>query len=142
MKSRLSFVLNFLLAFFMLSAVNMPLAHAIDFSKIRTERALFTCLRTNYQKIGVDAFKNDYSYFHPRYLPLSTRSNIDYDTKFGDFLEKQTGDFYKEEVSVKAENTPRPHTVIFAKCVEFSESKVLRDFFRKNPLPVKPNKDR
>lgn len=141
MKNCLRSALNISVAFFTLNASNISLANTVNFNKIRAERALFSCLRSNFQKIGVDAFKNDYSYFHPRYLPLSTRSSVDYDIKFEDFLEKQTGDFYKEEVSVKAENTPRPHTVIFAKCVEFSESKVLRDFFRKNPLPVKPNKE-
>jgi hypothetical protein len=115
----------------------IALAKPVDLNKLRSENALFNCLRMNYQKLGIDIFKNDYSYFHPRYSPLSARSNVDYDLKYGEFLDKQVADFYKEEVSVKAENNRGPHTAIFAKCVGFSESKALREFFRKNPLSVR-----
>jgi hypothetical protein len=141
-KNYFNFSLNALAACSLLIMVDAPLAKPVDLNKLRSERALFTCLRMNYQKLGIDISKNDYSYFHSRYLPLSSRSNVDYDLKYGEFLERQVGDFYKEEVSVKAENSRGPHTVVFAKCVEFSESKALREFFQKNPLPAKPNKDR
>lgn len=134
--------LNALAACSLLIIAEVALAKPADLNKLRSERALFTCLRMNYQKISPDVFKNDYSYFHPRFLPLSTRSRADYDLKFGEFLEKEVGDYYKEEISVKAENSRGPHTVIFAKCIEFSESKTLREFFQKNPLPIKPNRDR
>jgi hypothetical protein len=140
-KNYLNFSLNALATCFLLIMSDVSFAKPVDLNKLRSERTLFTCLRMNYQRISPDVFKNDYSYFHPRYLPLSTRSRPDYDLKFGEFMEKQVGDFYKEEISVKAENSRGPHTVIFAKCIEFSESKVLREFFRKNPLPTKPNKD-
>jgi hypothetical protein len=133
------FFLSIFAAISLFSVASTPHAKPVDLSKLRSENALFTCLRMNYQKLGVDIFKNDYSYFHPRYLALSTRSNIDYDLKYAEFLDKQVGDFYKEEVSVKAENSRGPYTVVFAKCVEFSESKALRDFFQKNPLPAKQN---
>jgi site-specific DNA-adenine methylase len=141
-KNYLNFFLNTLAAFALLITSNVSVAKSVDLNKLRSEDTLFTCLRMNYQKISPDAFKNDYSYFHPRYLPLSSRSRADYDLKFGEFLEKQVGDFYKEEISVKAENSRGPHTVIFAKCIEFSESKALRDFFQKNPLPAKPYNNR
>lgn len=141
MKNFLHSPSNVLAAFMLLIMADVSLAKPVDLNKLRTERALFSCLRLNYQKTNSDVFKNDYSFFHPRYLPLSTRSRPDYDLKFAEFLEKQTGDFYKEEISVKAENSRGPHTVVYAKCVEFSESKVLLEFFKKNPLPLNANKD-
>jgi hypothetical protein len=136
MVRNLSF-LNALVVLSLMGITGSSLAKPVDVNKLRSENALFNCLRMNYQKLGVDVLKNDYSYFHTRYLPLSARSNIDYDLKYGEFLDKQVGNFYKEEVSVKAENNRGPHTAIFAKCVEFSDSKALREFFQKNPLPAK-----
>lgn len=49
-------------------------------------------------------------------------------------MDKHTGNFYKEQISVKAEVRQPPFTTIFAKCMGFSESKALRDFIIRNPL--------
>lgn len=103
--------------------------------KEQKEVAVFFCLRMNYQALGVDIAEHDFSGFHPRYMEITQRRRSpEYSDKYFDFLEKTVGNFYREEISVKAEVRQPPFTTIFAKCMEFSESKALRDFIIRNPL--------
>jgi hypothetical protein len=102
--------------------------------KEQKELALQSCLAQNYRALGSDIYSHDYSAFHPRYKQLTDRRGPEYDLKYIAFLEENAGGFYKEEISVKAEGRNPPFTTIFAKCMEFSESKALRDFITKNPL--------
>lgn len=102
--------------------------------KERKELALFSCLSRNYKSIGIDISSHEWSPFHPRYKELTERRSVDYDIKYIEFMDKHTGNFYKEQIAVKAEIRQHPFTTIFAKRMEFSESKALRDFIIKNPL--------
>lgn len=131
-------VLQVLTTYLMLSFTSLSFAKSVDSAKLYSELAFRSCLSINYKNLGVDIFKNDFSYFHPRYLSLPDRSNAEYDARLGEFLIKYTSNFYKEEISVKSEGSG-PHNVIFAKCAEFVDSKIFYEFIKKNNLPVKPS---
>ncbi len=121
----------------MLLPGNVAHARSTDLLKLRSELALFSCVKINYQSLGVDIFKSDFSYFHPRYKTVLNQSTVEDDSRLGEFLTKHAGTFYKEEISVKSENSRGPYTIIFAKCTEFADSTMLRAFFQKNPLSGK-----
>ncbi len=48
-----------------------------------------------------------------------------------DFVEKNAGQFYKEELSLKSESDPSPQNAIFARCMEFYRSDKLKQFLKK-----------
>lgn len=100
-----------------------------DMGKVRDltpkEFALFSCLNRNYVRLGNDL--RDHSPFYYSYDTL---------IKIGDFVEQEAGHFYKESAPVYSENTPPPYTVIFSRCLAFSESEKL-DRFLKSISPKK-----
>jgi hypothetical protein len=123
-----------------LSAFALLIMPLPSFSKVpmmlkeQKEMALFSCLSRNYSEVGANISEHEWSPFHPRYAALMERRNPEYDQKYDEFMKKNVGSFYKEEVPIHSEAHKRPYTAIFAKCVIFSESKALRDFITKNPL--------
>lgn len=89
------------------------------------ESILLSCLHINYAKIGSDL--KDYS---GNNYPMSTL------IKISDFLEKETGHFYKKQAPVYMENTPPPYTLIFEQCVNFSKSSKVKRFLKTLDLHI------
>ncbi len=111
-------------------------AYAKDNTKIymreRADEALMLCLNINYSNLG--AYKTeelkDYSaWTYNLYL------NQDYSAEgsfaLTDFVEKNAGNFYKENLSLKAEGQTPPFNAIFARCMDFYRSKKLKQFLIK-----------
>lgn len=95
----------------------------------RREMALNVCLSENYAKLGAynsDKAK-DYSLWTYSYY-LDYKFTLDGETAFHDFIEKNTGNFYKENLAIKVETNPPPYNAIFARCMTFYDSQKLRNF--------------
>lgn len=99
--------------------------------KLLAELALQYCLSSNYSKIGFDYRKHDFSAYHTRYKNITGGYTPENQIKFTQFIESETSNFYQSRIAVKAENLSEPHTIIFAKCMEFYNSKQLVLFLRK-----------
>jgi hypothetical protein len=97
------------------------------------ELALFQCLKTNYKAIGASIAEHDWSQFSPRYeASESLTQNFEWQSRLSDFVSTHTRDYYKDELSLKAEGRKPPFTHIFSKCVAFSKSKELHQFLKVN----------
>lgn len=97
------------------------------------ELALFQCLQANYQSIGVSITERDWSHFSPRYqASKELTQNFEWRSKLSDFVSTKVQDYYKEELSLKAEGHKPPFTHIFAKCMAFYKSAELHRFLISN----------
>lgn len=97
--------------------------------------AMQECLNINYIKLG--AYKredlHDYSFWAYDYTvdePLCPNKAM----KVLKFTTKQTENFYKESLPIKADGAKPPLTAIFDKCITYYESKELKEFV-KNAKP-------
>lgn len=97
------------------------------------ELVLFQCLKTNYKSIGVSIGEQDWSQFSPRYEESKTLTqHFEWQSRLGDFVSAHVQDYYKDELSLKAEGRKPPFTHIFSKCVAFSKSRELHQFLKAN----------
>lgn len=89
--------------------------------------ALSICLEKNYSKITTYGTKNlkDYSKFDTGWSPEK-------DVALIHFVEKNAGNFYKENLPIHSEVNPPPYNAIFQRCMEFYKSKKLKLFISKN----------
>lgn len=103
----------------------------IDLIEAQRELALLQCLQTNYKSIGSPITANDWSNFSPRYqASKGLATNFDWQSTFRSFVDTEVQDYYKEELSVKAEGHQPPFTHIFSKCMAFYKSEKLHRFLR------------
>lgn len=115
------FGLVFQISFLLYS--NITLANDLD----ARDWALNICLKNNYSKIVAFETKDikDYSSFNTNWSP-------EQDLELIHFVKMKTGDFYKENLSIKSEVNPPPYNAIFQRCMEFYKSKELKTFILKN----------
>lgn len=88
--------------------------------------ALKVCLDDNYEKITAYKRENlrDYSSFES----MTPEKQLE----LSDFVKKNTGNFYKENLSIHIESRNPPYNAIFQRCMEFYKSEKLKKFIRKN----------
>ncbi len=95
----------------------------------RRELALMRCLNHNYKMLGVYKANDlkDYSSWTYK-LFIDYKFTLDGSIAMDDFIEKNAGDFYKENLPIKSELSKPPFNAIFARCMAFYKSKGLRNF--------------
>lgn len=88
--------------------------------------SLKICLEINYEKLG--AYKSgslkDYTTISP---PISPQQSI----KLVKYIENKAGNFHKENLPIDSELTPPPYNAIFARCINFHNSKELHKYLTK-----------
>ena len=96
----------------------------------RSDNALRLCLDINYSRLGAYKIKDlkDYSSWTYSFM-VEDKYSFEGEGKMLDFIEKNAGGFYKEDLPVKSE-TPPPHNAIFARCMEFYRSDKLKKFLK------------
>jgi hypothetical protein len=116
------------------NVLSLTLASTILFANMANAKgldakdfALSVCLGKNYSKITKYETANlkDYSDFN---LGWSPEQQI----KLIQFVEKEAGHFYKEDLPIHSEVNPPPYNAIFQRCMEFYKSKKLNNFILKN----------
>ncbi|MBL0729606.1 hypothetical protein [Piscinibacter sp. HJYY11] len=110
---------------------------AVSTLEEQKELVLFQCLKTNYKSIGVSIGEHDWSQFSPRYDASRTLTqHFEWQSRLSDFVGAHVQEYYKDELSLKAEGGKPPFTHIFSKCVAFSKSTELHQFLKTNlPKP-------
>ena len=90
------------------------------------------CLNINYSNLG--AYKTedlkDYSIW-TYVLYINQDYSADGSFALTEFVDKNTSDFYKENLSLKAEGHSPPFNAIFARCMDFHRSNKLKQFLKK-----------
>jgi hypothetical protein len=98
----------------------------------RADNALSLCLNMNYSSLGAYETINlkDASIW-TYHLYKDQNFSFDGEVAMTDFVKKNAGQFYKEELSLKSESDPSPQNAIFARCMEFYRSDKLKQFLKK-----------
>lgn len=90
------------------------------------EFSLKICLELNYESLG--AYKTeksrDYTTASP---PISPQQSI----RLVKYIKKQAGNFYTENLPIDSELSPPPYNAIFARCMNFYQSRDLIEFIQK-----------
>lgn len=92
--------------------------------------AFFKCLKFNYQKIDTN-FWDNYRDASGIMISLdgSFFENPKFQDKIIDFVDKETVDFHSNEISLHLETGYK--NIVFCRCLDFYESKLLDRFIRK-----------
>lgn len=87
------------------------------------EFALKVCLNSNYERLGVYKTKalRDYTRVQQTLDPQRSMRLID-------FIERNTGKFYTENLPIDSEFDPPPYNAIFGRCINFYKSSELNGF--------------
>lgn len=87
------------------------------------EFALKVCLNSNYERLGVYKTKalKDYTRVQQTLDPQKSMRLIE-------FIERNTGEFYTENLPIDSELDPPPYNAIFGRCINFYKSNELNDF--------------
>lgn len=127
-----SFVLKMILCLIFCFSSTIPAAKEYDYSDDLRDISLQNCLDNNYEKLGGykrrdlhDASFWVYPYGKENIVSMATMMVLD------EYIKSQTGDFFREYVSVKSEDDSAPQNAIFARCMSFYKSEQLRVFVKK-----------
>ena len=109
---------------------------AKDYTKMyvreRADIALKQCLDANYAQLGTYKKEDLKDYSGWTYnIFLDQSYTIDGSNALTEFVEKNTGEFYKENLQYYSELSPHPHNAIFARCMDFHRSNKLKQFLKK-----------
>lgn len=121
---------------FFLLLTTLTYAHAKDYTNTyireRADIALKQCLDNNYVRLGAYNKQDLKDYSGWTYnLYKNQDYSLDGSNALTEFLEKNTSDFYMENLPLNSEVATPPLNAIFARCMDFYRSKKLKQFLIK-----------